>query len=292
MNINLRQLRAFLAVAQQRHFRRAAERLHLSQPAVSRHIADLEAELGVRLFDRSTREVVPTEAGRYLESAIERVLEELEGVLDHMHSEGERRRGKIRIASVPTLSASLMPACIADCAQEYPELTIQLHDQAQTLVLDSVRGGEVDFGIAIEPSEASDFDSEVIMRDPFCLACRPDHPLAKHKSVPWKKLQGQALVLLDYSSGSRRLIDQALQKHGVQAHVAQQTGHTHTAFRMVEAGLGVTVTPRLSSPPTTLAVRPLVPTEQRDVTLIRRRQRSLSPLAALVWNRLRELADK
>jgi DNA-binding transcriptional LysR family regulator len=292
MNINLRQLRAFLAVAQQRHFRRAAERLHLSQPAVSRHIADLEAELGVRLFDRSTREVVPTEAGRYLESAIERVLEELEGVLDHMHSEGERRRGKIRIASVPTLSASLMPACIADCAQEYPELTIQLHDQAQTLVLDSVRGGEVDFGIAIEPPEASDFDSEVIMRDPFCLACRPDHPLAKHKSVPWKKLQGQALVLLDYSSGSRRLIDQALQKHGVQAHVAQQTGHTHTAFRMVEAGLGVTVTPRLSSPPTTLAVRPLVPTEQRDVTLIRRRQRSLSPLAALVWNRLRELADK
>lgn len=290
MNINLRQLRAFLAVAQQRHFRRAAERLHLSQPAVSRHIADLEAELGVRLFDRSTREVIPTEAGRYLESAIERVLEELEGVLDHVHSEGERRRGKIRIASVPTLSASLMPACIADCAREYPELTIQLHDQAQTLVLDSVRGGEVDFGIAIEPPEASDFDSEVIMRDPFYLACRLDHPLAQHKSVSWKKLQGQALVLLDYSSGSRRLIDQALQKHGVQAHVAQQTGHTHTAFRMVEAGLGVTVTPMLSSPPPTLAVRPLTPTEQRAVTLIRRRQRSLSPLAALVWNRLRELA--
>ena len=290
MNINLRQLRTFLAVAQQRHFHRAAERLHLSQPAVSRHIADLEAELGVRLFDRSTREVIPTEAGRYLESAIERVLDELEGVLDHVHSEGERRHGKIHIASVPTLSASLMPLCIADCARTYPELVIQLHDQAQTLVLDSVRGGEVDFGIAIEPPEAGDFDAEVIMRDPFCLACRPDHPLARHKSVPWKKLQGQALVLLDYSSGSRRLIDQALQKHGVQARVVQQTGHTHTAFRMVEAGLGVTVTPRLSSPPPTLAVRPMTPVEQRAVTLIRRRQRSLSPLAALVWNRLRELA--
>lgn len=291
MNINLRQLRTFLAVSQQRHFNRAAERLHLSQPAVSRHIADLEAELGVRLFDRSTREVIPTEAGRYLESAIERVLDELEGVLDHVHSEGERRHGKIRIASVPTLSASLMPLCIADCARAYPDLVIQLHDQAQTLVLDSVRGGEVDFGIAIEPPEAGDFDSEIIMRDPFYLACRPDHPLARHKSVPWKKLQGQALVLLDYSSGSRRLIDQALQKYGVQARVVQQTGHTHTAFRMVEAGLGVTVTPRLSSPPPSLAVRPMSPVEQRAVTLIRRRQRSLSPLAALVWNRLRELAS-
>ncbi|XRD86066.1 LysR family transcriptional regulator [Dyella acidisoli] len=292
MNISLRQLRVFLAVAQQRHFRRAAEHLHLSQPAVSRHVADLETELGVRLFDRSTREVIPTESGRYLESAIERVLDELEGVLDHVHSEGERRRGKIRIASVPTLSASLMPACIADCAHEYPELTIQLHDQAQTLVLDSVRGGEVDFGIAIEPTEVGDFDSETIMRDPFCLACRPDHPLAQHKTVAWKKLQGQPLVLLDYSSGSRRLIDQAMQKHGVEANVVQQTGHTHTAFRMVEAGLGVTVTPMLSSPPSTLAVRPLTPTEQRAVTLIRRRQRSLSPLASLVWERLRELAAK
>jgi DNA-binding transcriptional LysR family regulator len=290
MNVSLRQLRVFLAVAQQRHFRRAAERLHLSQPAVSRHIAELEDELGVRLFDRSTREVIPTDTGRYLESAIERVLDELEEVLDHVHSEGERRRGKIRIAAVPTLSASLMPACIADCAREYPELAIQLHDQAQTLVLDSVRGGEVDFGVAIEPPEAGDFDSEVIMRDPFCLACHPSHPLARHKTVSWKKLQGQPLVLLDYSSGSRRLIDQALQKHGVQAHVVQQTGHTHTAFRMVEAGLGVTITPRLSSPPPTLAVRPLTPTEQRAVTLIRRRQRSLSPLATLVWNRLRMLA--
>jgi DNA-binding transcriptional LysR family regulator len=290
MNISLRQLRAFLAVARQRHFRRAAEYLHLSQPAVSRHIAELEAELGVRLFDRTTREVVPTETGRYLESAIERVLDELEGVLDHVHSEGERRRGKVRIASVPTLSASLMPLCIADCAHEYPELTIQLHDQAQTLVLDSVRGGEVDFGIAIDPPETADFDCETIMRDPFCLVCRPDHPLAALKSVPWKKLQDQPLVLLDYSSGSRRLIDQALHKHGVTAAVVQQTGHTHTAFRMVEAGLGITITPVLSSPPASLAVRPLTPMEHRTVMLIHRRQRSLSPLAGLVWNRLRELS--
>jgi DNA-binding transcriptional LysR family regulator len=291
MNISLRQLRAFLAVARHRHFRRAAEHLHLSQPAVSRHIAELEAELGVRLFDRTTREVLPTETGRYLESAIERVLDELEGVLGHVHSEGERRRGKVRIASVPTLSASLMPICIADCAREYPELTIQLHDQAQTLVLDSVRGGEVDFGIAIDPPESGDFDCETLMSDPFYLACRPDHPLAALKSVPWKKLHSEPLVLLDYSSGSRRLIDLALHKHGIEPYVVQQTGHTHTAFRMVEAGLGITITPALSSPPPSLAMRPLTPIEQRTVMLIHRRQRSLSPLAGLVWDRLRELAS-
>ncbi|MGC1550230.1 MAG: LysR family transcriptional regulator [Rhodanobacter sp.] len=291
MNISLRQLRAFLAVARQQHFRRAAEQLHLTQPAVSRHIADLEAELGVRLFDRNTREVVPTEAGRYLQSAVERVLEELEGVLAHVHSESERRRGKVRVAAVPTLSAGLMPRCIADCARDYPELTLQLHDETQTQVLDSVRGGEVDFGLAIEPPASAEFDTEIIMHDPFWLVCRHDHPLAKLARVPWKKLQGEKLVLLDYSSGSRRLIDKALADRGIVAEIVQQTGHTHTAFRMVEAGLGSSIAPGLSLPSSPdLVVRPLTPTITRAITLVRRRQRSLSPVAELVWNRLRELA--
>src|SRR5579859_4918410 len=291
MNISLRQLRAFLAVARQQHFRRAAESLHLSQPAVSRYIADLEAELGIRLFDRTTREVVPTEAGRYLESAIGRVLDELEGVLAHVHSESERRRGKVHVASVPTLSAGLMPRCIADCAALDPELTIQLHDQAQTLVLDSVRGGEVDFGLAIAPPTSGEFDSEVILRDPFVLVCRPDHPLARLERVPWRKLRGQPLILLDYSSGSRRLIDQAFALRGIDADIVQQTGHTLTAFRMVEAGLGISVSPALAPPPSTLVTRPLTPVEHRDVVLLKRRQRSLSPLATLVWDQLRNLTQ-
>jgi DNA-binding transcriptional LysR family regulator len=291
MNISLRQLRAFLAVARQQHFRRAAESLHLSQPAVSRYIADLEDELGIRLFDRTTREVLPTDAGRYLESAIGRVLDELEGVLSHVHSESERKRGKVHVASVPTLSASLMPQCIADCARLYPELTIQLHDQAQTLVLDSVRGGEVDFGVAIDPPLTGEFDSELLLRDPFVLVCRPDHPLAKLDRVPWKKLHAQPLILLDYSSGSRRLIDHALASRGIEANIVQQTGHTLTTFRMVEADLGISVSPALSPPPPTLVTRPLTPQESRDVVLIKRRQRSLSPLAMLVWERLRALTS-
>lgn len=290
MNISLRQLRAFLAVARQQHFRRAAESLHLSQPAVSRYIADLEVELGIRLFDRTTREVVPTDAGRYLESAIGRVLDELEGVLSHVHSESERKRGKVHVASVPTLSAGLMPTCIAECAALYPELTIQLHDQAQTLVLDSVRGGEVDFGVAIDPPLTGEFDIELLLRDPFVLVCRPEHPLAQLDRVPWRKLQGQPLILLDYSSGSRRLIDHAFASRGIEANVVQQTGHTLTAFRMVEAGLGISVSPALAPPPPTLVTRPLTPQESREVVLIKRKQRSLSPLAALVWEQLSTLS--
>ncbi|HEY9134107.1 MAG TPA: LysR family transcriptional regulator [Dyella sp.] len=292
MNVSLRQLRAFLAVAELRHFRRAADHLYLTQPAVSRQIADLESELEVKLFDRNTREVVPTEAGRYLQSAIERVLDELEEVLTHVHSESERRHGKVRVATVPTLSAHLMPRCIAACMERYPELVVQMHDQAQALVLESVRGGEVDFGVTVEPADTEAFDSETIMHDAFVLVCRRDHPLAEREQITWKKLKGQPLILLDYASGSRRLIDQLLSRHDVDATVVQQTGHTQTAFSMVDAGLGITITPALSinHMPVSLTALTLAPVARRAITLIRRRHRSLSPVAELVWAQIRETA--
>ncbi|UPG95037.1 LysR family transcriptional regulator [Luteibacter aegosomatissinici] len=292
MNVSLRQLRAFLAVAGHRHFRRAAEALHLTQPAVSRLIADLEAELDVRLFDRSTREVIPTEAGRYLEQALARVLDELDGVLSHARTQADPFRGRVRLAAVPTLSAGLVPAGIARCAAEAPSIEIILRDQNQAQVLDAVRGGEVDFGLTVEPATHEEFDAETILRDPFLLVCRDDHRFANGPSLAWPALSGEPLILLDHASGSRRLIDAALARQGVDASVAIEVGHPHTAFRMVEAGLGITITPALSLD----ALRPglvaldLTPEEHRNVTLLRRRARSLSPPAQTVWNAFRDIA--
>ncbi|HEY4092322.1 MAG TPA: LysR family transcriptional regulator [Luteibacter sp.] len=292
MNVSMRQLRAFLAVAGHRHFRRAAEALHLTQPAVSRLIAELEAELDVRLFDRTTREVVPTEAGRYLEQALGRVLDELDTVLGHARTQADPLRGRVRIAAVPTLSAGLVPAGIARCTAGHPSLEIILRDQNQAQVLDAVRGGEVDFGLTVEPATHEEFDAETILRDPFRLVCPASHPFAMRGHVPWEALSGEPLVLLDHASGSRRLIDAILARRGVAARVAIEVGHPHTAFRMVEAGLGVTVTPALSLD----ALRPglvaleLTPEEHRNVTLLRRRARSLSPPAQTVWDTFRDVA--
>jgi DNA-binding transcriptional LysR family regulator len=292
MNVSMRQLRAFLAVAEHRHFRRAAEALHLTQPAVSRLIADLEAELDVRLFDRSTREVIPTEAGRYLEQALARVLDELDGVLGHARTQADPLRGRVRIAAVPTLSAGLVPAGIARCAADAPSIEIILRDQNQAQVLDAVRGGEVDFGLTVEPATHEEFDAETILRDPFRVVCRADHRFAARSVVPWAALSGAPLILLDHASGSRRLIDAALARQGVEANVAIEVGHPHTAFRMVEAGLGITITPALSLD----ALRPglvaldLTPEAYRNVTLLRRRARSLSPPAQTVWDTFRDIA--
>lgn len=292
MNISMRQLRAFLAVAGHRHFRRAAESLHLTQPAVSRLIADLEGELDVRLFDRSTREVVPTEAGRYLEQAVSRVLDELDGVLAHARTQADPLRGRVRIAAVPTLAAGLVPQCIARCGLEHPALEIVLRDQNQAQVLDAVRGGEVDFGLTVEPATVEEFDAQTILRDPFQVVCRADHPFAASAAVAWKALGDEALILLDHASGSRRLIDAAFASRAIPMRVALEVGHPHTAFRMVEAGLGVTVTPALSLDalrPGLVATR-LTPEVSREVTLLRRHARSLSPPAQTVWDMFGDLA--
>ncbi|MDF1485530.1 LysR substrate-binding domain-containing protein [Ramlibacter sp. H39-3-26] len=286
MNVSLRQLRVFQAVAQERNFSRAGTRIGLTQPAVSRTVRELESQLGVRLLDRTTREVHLTDAGRSLAARLERALEELEMALQDVRGMASGLRGRVRVASSPTLSASLMPACIAECARVYPDVQLVLLDRIQQDVLDSVRAGEVDFGVVIDPPDPADLYCERILTDPFCLVLPTAHRLARRKRIPWAALAGEKLVLLDHASGSRRLIDAALLQHHAPCEVVQEVGHPTTAFSMVEAGLGLSVLPALALPAARLqglAVRALSPGVTRDIMLVHRRNRAPGPLAQRLW---------
>ncbi|MFC5523012.1 LysR family transcriptional regulator [Polaromonas jejuensis] len=295
MNVTLRQLRVFQAVVQQRNFSRAGDVVGLTQPAISRCIRELEEQLGLQLLNRTTREVAPTEAGRSLAGKLDRLLDELELALLDVQGMASMRRGKVRVASSPTLSANLMPACIALCAQRHPEIQLVLLDRVQQDVLGSVRAGEVDFGVVIDPSTPDDLHCQTILREPFCLVCRSDHPLTRRKSVPWQALTGEHLVLLDHASGSRRLIDEALQQQHAAAAVVQELSHPTTVFRMVEAGIGCTVLPALAVSASELQGRALQvcrlrPQVERSVMLVHRKNRALAPLVTLVWQLVAEVA--
>lgn len=291
MNVTLRQLRVFRLVASGRNFSRAGDQVGLTQPAVSRAIFELESQLGLKLLDRTTREVALTEAGQSLAARLDRLLDELDQTLQGVAGLADAQGGKVRVASSPTLSAHLMPGCIAACTRQAPAVQFMLLDRIQQDVLDSVRSGEVDFGMVIEPSSTADLEYEIILNDPFVLVTLPDHPLAQKKRLHWHALDGASLVLLDHASGSRRLIDDALESHGARCAVKQELGHPTTVFGMVEAGIGISVMPALSVPPAGLnglAVRPLVPTVQRAIMLIQRRNRTLTPIAQKVWGIVRE----
>lgn len=295
MNITLRQLRVFLAVAQQQNFSRAGEAVGLTQPAVSRSITDLEQQLGVQLLHRSTREVELSDAGRLLQGRATRVLDELDAALLEVRGLATQRHGRVRVASSPTLSAHLMPECIARCAQQHPGLQLLLLDRIQQGALDSVRAGEVDFGVVIDPTDAEDLHCEAILSEPFCLVCPADHVLAQRREVHWRDLAGHPLVLLDHASGSRRLIDRVLEQHAPDCQVVQEVGHTTTIFSMVQAGLGITVVPRLACAEqgvesAGLVHRRLLPAVERQIMLVHRRHRQLAPVVQLVWDLVRAVA--
>lgn len=295
MNYSLRQLRVFVTVAQARSFSRAGEIVGLSQSAVSHSVKELEQQTGVRLLDRTTREVALTEAGQQLASRLERVLDELHSTLREAGRVGTQLTGKVRIAASQTISAHLIPRCIAESNHCYPEIDFVLHDRPQQWVLESIRQGEVDFGIVIDPGAVNDLQCETILSEPFLLLCRQDHRFACRESIDWHDLQCERLVLQDYASGSRPLIDAALAHFSVSARIVQEIGHPATLFPMVEAGIGISVLPALALPlpqDSHLMVKRLTPGVERQLMLARRKNRSLSTAAQALWEIVRAQAGE
>ena len=287
MNYSLRQLKVFVTVARARSFCRAGEMIGLSQSAVSHSVKELETQTGVKLLDRTTREVVLTEAGQQLATRLERLLDELNSTLRDVGRLGQQLSGTVRVAASQTISAHLI--------HRYPDIDFVLHDRPQQWVLESIRQGDVDFGIVIDPGAVSDLECEAVLSEPFLLLCRDDDPLASMPHVTWQALQGANLVLQDYASGSRPLIDAALVAQGVKATIVQEIGHPATLFPMVEAGIGISVLPALALPlpqGSRLTVRRFTPCVQRQLMLVRRKNRSLSGAAHACWDVVRMQAQR
>ncbi|WP_395065973.1 LysR substrate-binding domain-containing protein [Paraburkholderia silvatlantica] len=295
MNVTLRQLRVFIEVARLQSFSRAGDEIGLTQSAVSRCVRELEAEIGVKLVDRTTREVQLTDVGANLIASIPRLLGDLDDALREIREIGEQRRGRVVVAASPTVACRLMPEVVAACGRQFPYITLGLRDDVQSDVVRKIRSGEVDFGVIIGPFAAEDLETQCLTTDSFCVVVRGDHALALSQEVSWKELDGERLVMLDHASGSRPLIDAVMSEQGVRARVVQELGHPATVFGLVEAGVGISVLPWLALPVPAgapLLARPLVPRAERTVELVRRRDRSLSPAAEAVWSLIRQLAGQ
>jgi DNA-binding transcriptional LysR family regulator len=287
LNVTLRQLRVFIEVSKMKSFSRAGDEIGLTQSAVSRCVRELEGEIGLKLIDRTTRDVQLTDVGVSLVGTVSRLLADLDEALREVRDLGQQKRGRVIVAASPTVACRLMPRVIASCLAQFPLVTLSLRDDVQSDVLRKVKSGEVDFGVVIGPFSSDELHGEQVMTDSFCLVARRDHPLARSAAVPWEALAGQRLVMLDYASGSRPIIDAVMQEHGVVAEVVQELGHSATVFGLVEAGVGVSVLPWLALPlpaNSSLVALPLEPRAERTVELVRRRDRSLSPAAESVWS--------
>jgi len=264
-------------------FHRAAERLNMSQPALSRRIQKLEELVGHKLLERTTRYVHPTATGRELVPLVRRLLEEFDSSLFKLGDRSVRRGGLITIACLPTVAFYFLPHIIRQFGKTYPNIRFRILDLTATEGLKAVAQGEAEFGINIIGSSDSDLIFDRLIEDNFVLAMPKDHPLAGQELVEWAMLQDYPLITVHRSSANRTLLDAALARANIKLHWHYEAAHLSTSLGFVEAGLGVSVLPKMATPQEDhpfLVTRPLgVPHISRIIGVVRRRGFSLSPIA-------------
>ncbi len=283
VNFDLNDLQAFRAVVELGSFRKAADAVNISQPALSRRIDKLEAALGVRLFERTTRSVTLTTVGRVFAPSAEQLLDDLDVALLGIRDVASSRLGHVTIACVPSVAYYFLPGAIASFHASYPRIRVKLLDGSANEVLGAVISGEADFGVSFMGSQESEVEFKLLLQEKFVAACRRDHPLAKKKRVSWREMYEYDYVSVDKTSGNRLLLDQALAEVTPKAPSVCETRHVTTMLGLVEAGLGVAAVPSMAMPmrdhPILTSVPLVEPVVTRRVGIVKRRGRPLAPAA-------------
>ncbi|CAM5785810.1 LysR family transcriptional regulator [Castellaniella caeni] len=239
MDITLRQLRAFTALARTGGFTRAAESLHITQSALSGLIKELETQLGVRLVDRSTRRIHLSEVGQEFHAVATQVLRDLDNAVENINNLKRLRRGVVRIAAPQLMASTLIPEVIAGFREAYPDIRIRLMDCAVENAIGQVLRGEADISIGPQRQGLADLDADPLFDLPFMAVFPRGHPLEAKKRLGWADLVPYPLIALQGQFTERLALD--LNQASMQSiRPAHEVTFMSTALSMVSAGLGVT----------------------------------------------------
>lgn len=240
MDITLRQLQVFLAVVGAGSFRAAAAALHLSQPALSQHIAELERVLGARLLDRLGRRATATEAGRIVAEHATRLFATLTSAREAVADLGGLRRGSLRVGASTTPGIYVLPAMIATFEQRYPGIALTLTIANSAGIEQRIRANELDLGVVgghgLAPGEEC---VSAGMVDELVLIVAPAHPWAARREIRPEHLADQRLLIREEGSATRQVMERALQHTGARLGRVMELGHTEAIKQGVMAGLGV-----------------------------------------------------
>ena len=245
MNITVKQLRAFVAVAKTRSFTEACDQLHLSQPALSVAIKNLEDALGGQLLARTTRTLALTPEGEAFYPTAQRLLADLDEAYEEMHNRFSLFRGKIAIASMPSFASNQLPAALKIFRERFPAINVMVHDVIAEDVVDMVRTGRVEVGVTFDPDDAGDLNFHPLFDDRFIAVIPTSHPLSAQSVVRWPDLLEDDFIILQRPSSVRLLVESKLESQGMTLNPQYETHQLATIGRMVATGLGVSVVPSL-----------------------------------------------
>ena len=293
INWSARELDVFLALAETLSFRRTADQVHLSQPAVSGLISRLEESLGVRLFDRTTRSVQLTGAGQVFVEQVRLLRHQSDEAVRAVRNVAELQVGQVVLAALPSLAATVVPVAFARFAVQFPAVRLQVVDTLSGPAFDLVRAGQVEFALTAANPAYADLDYTPLASDGFVLLIPVSHPLAGGRQpLSWAEVAALTHISMPLPSSVRQYADAALLEHRVRFAPRYEVEHLATINAMVAAGLGVAALPELAAavaPQEGLVQRRLVdPDMPRPIGLVTRRGRSLSPASAAMVEFLRQ----
>lgn len=291
MNFTLRQLRAFATLARTGSFTRAAGELHLSQPALTVQVRELETALGLKLVDRNTRRVRLTGIGRELLPVFERVLGDIRSVTENARELAAGDRGTVLVAALPSLCSRLIPQAMARLKRTHPRVAVKVQDTVALRILAAVRSEEADLGIASFGPLGSEFETMPLLEDRMVAVLPRGHVLANKASVTMREMAVHPLVLMDTQSSVRAVVEAALRGEPAASATAHEVTYMSTAVGFVQAGLGVAVLPASAlelGVAKGIVTRPIRgPALRRPIVIARKAGRSLAPAARVFIEALR-----
>ncbi len=282
--MTLRQLQAFILTCELGSFTRTGERMLITQSAVTLLIKQLERDLGVTLFDRTTRALRLTSAANEALPIARRMLRNQELLTDSLRALADGRSGQVMLAVTVGVAAILMPRVVVAFRSQYPDVTVVMEDLSPEQLMNKTLDEEVEVAIGTLDGDAPDLQVTGLVEAPISLVCRKGSPIARAGSVPWDAIVEQPVIAIKKGSGLRALIDETLAVRGKKLRPAYEVSLVTTALAMTAEGLGVSILPPYLVPQSQtfrqFAVRPLVePSVSRGLSIMTRKGRSLSHAA-------------
>jgi DNA-binding transcriptional LysR family regulator len=242
--VEIRQLRAFVAIAESGTFTAGALRVHVTQAAISMQIRQLETEIGAKVFVRAPRHVILTEAGEQLLRRARHILREHDAALDEIAELAGAERGRLRIGSASAMVLTeQLPSMLKELRKQHPAAEIAVTSGTSEVLVDQILAGEVDVAFVSLPVDVRGIKTERLSQDQLVAIASPRHKLAKQKTISAYTLAGERLILGERGGNTRRLIDQFFAQAGVTLHVAMELSRQQAIKRMVEEDMGVGIVP-------------------------------------------------
>jgi len=278
--MELYQLGYFIEIARQRSFTRAAERLHIAQPALSQQMKNLEGELGAALFIRGRKETQLTAAGKAFLPRAEGLITQAEAAKAVVSDVAQLSGGKLVIAAIPSVSACLLPEVIRQFSRLHRQVALQVIEDSSERVATSVESGLADIGFLQLPASKTAFEARLIITEPFVLLVPKSHALAKQQDIALKQLAAESFIF--YKGRARDTALEACRKAGFEPRIACERGELETVRALVAAGLGLALVPQLAAgnlPKTIQAIAIREPKMQRQIAAVWQKGGALSPSA-------------